>query len=71
MIRAVIGDGIFGLCPEINDVSVTCWRWIIVKESILGKPIELFDIDSNQAIATVLLPEIMDQVSDIELKRTK
>lgn len=72
MSRALIGEGIFGLCPVIDDVSVTCWRWVIVKESILGKPIALLDIDSNQAIASVMLPDIMDQVSDnFELKRTK
>lgn len=64
MIRALTGDGIFGLCPRIFDDSVTFWRLIINKESILGKPCELTDIDSDKVIAVVLLPEEIDQVSD-------
>ncbi len=70
MIRALIGEGIFGLCPQIYEDSVTFWRLIINEESILGKPCELLDIDSGKAIAIVLIPEEMDQVSDkFELKR--
>ena len=64
MIRALTGDGIFGLCPQILEDSVTFWRLIINKESILGKPCELKDIDSGKVLAVVLLPEEIDQVSD-------
>lgn len=64
MIRALIGEGIFGLCPQIHEDSVSFWRLIINEESILGKPCELRDIDSNQPLVKVLLPEAIDQVSN-------
>lgn len=70
MSRALIGEGIFGLCPQIHEDSVRFWRLIINEESILGKPCDLRDIDSHEPVAVVLLPEEMDQVSsNISLPR--
>lgn len=64
MIRAVIGDGVFGLSPAIDEQSVTCWRLLIKEASVLGKPCELKDVDTNAVVAVVLLPDSADQVSD-------
>lgn len=72
MIRALIGDNVFALCPQIVDGVVTPWRLVIRSERVLGKPITLSDVDTKQPICDAFIPDEMDECSDnFPLKITK